>query len=263
MSNLKDAVVSKYLKKAGAAEFSHFVKGTDPGKLFRELVDHARHESGHGGYSGTIAEKPGFKIRSRTPMSMAAARNFVDKDIDKNDKWDDAFAVPISESKDLGSQDIEIVVEASSEQEATQLAQSPDTALKGKAKPGVDYSIRLMGPAVKVSEAGLPEYAEADRPEGLPENWFRVRMMSNRQVSVTHQQPLTSKPGAKAEMKRAMANGHVGDVFWVEKVATLAPSYKITALAQKKAKWKVSLKVTAVKPGTLIVGWMFYGWASS
>lgn len=44
----------------GATTFTHIAKGTTPETAFREAVEAAAYEYGHGGYTGTIAEKPSF-----------------------------------------------------------------------------------------------------------------------------------------------------------------------------------------------------------
>jgi hypothetical protein len=89
-------VASKWLRTAGGDEFVMFGRGTNAKKIFNDLVEDARFEYGSGGYSGSIAEKDGFKIRSHTPMTRAQANAFIDRDIDQNDKWGPAFAVPIA-----------------------------------------------------------------------------------------------------------------------------------------------------------------------
>tara|TARA_Y100000310_G_C20687215_1_gene819840 strand:+ start:1283 stop:3055 length:1773 start_codon:yes stop_codon:yes gene_type:complete len=81
-------------KTAGGTDFWEWGRGSDPRKAFSDLQDRARYEHGHGGYSGSIAEKDGYKIRSREKMSTKEAEAFANEDIDNNDKWGPAFAVP-------------------------------------------------------------------------------------------------------------------------------------------------------------------------
>lgn len=87
-------VASMQSKTAGGTDFWDWGQGSDPRKVFSELRERARHEYGHGGYSGSIAEKDGFKIRSREKMSTKEAEAFANRDIDNNDKWGPAFAIP-------------------------------------------------------------------------------------------------------------------------------------------------------------------------
>ena len=46
----------------GATNFETVSLGKDAGDAFRSAVADARHEYGHGGYTGTIAEKDGFTV---------------------------------------------------------------------------------------------------------------------------------------------------------------------------------------------------------
>ena len=99
------------LKTAGGVDFYEWGAGSDPRKIFNDLQDEAERirkneqflwtdddeddwDDWHEGYSGTIAEKDGFRIRSREKMSKREAEKFADKDIDNNDKWGPAFAIP-------------------------------------------------------------------------------------------------------------------------------------------------------------------------
>ena len=81
-------------KIAGGTDFWEWGAGSDPRKIFNDLQSDAKHEYGHGGYTGSIAEKDGYKVRSREKMSKKEAEAFADKDIDNNDKWGPAFAIP-------------------------------------------------------------------------------------------------------------------------------------------------------------------------
>lgn len=58
----------------GAADFQNFGKGFSPDEAFRDLVEHARHEHGHGGYSGTIAEKRSFVMVIADGSAVAPLR---------------------------------------------------------------------------------------------------------------------------------------------------------------------------------------------
>lgn len=59
----------------GAAQFRHFASGKKPEDAFASLVAAASYEHGHGGYSGTIAEKHSFKLF--TPPPGIAALDFA------------------------------------------------------------------------------------------------------------------------------------------------------------------------------------------
>lgn len=46
----------------GATTFTTAAWGKTPSEAFRAAHEHATYESGHGGYTGTIAEKPGYRL---------------------------------------------------------------------------------------------------------------------------------------------------------------------------------------------------------
>jgi len=46
----------------GASTFSTRARGKTAEAAFRTAVEHAQHEYGHGGYTGTIAEKMRFRV---------------------------------------------------------------------------------------------------------------------------------------------------------------------------------------------------------
>jgi hypothetical protein len=82
----------------GGCDFMFKVNGNDLNKAFSEAVDQAAWEHGHGGYSGTIAEKPSVELRKKEPMLMGDADVFAEEDIENNDKWGSAFAIPLCAS---------------------------------------------------------------------------------------------------------------------------------------------------------------------
>jgi hypothetical protein len=59
----------------GAGRFRVWGAGKTPQDAFSALVRQAQHEHGHGGYTGTIAEKHSFKLL--TPPPGVAALDFV------------------------------------------------------------------------------------------------------------------------------------------------------------------------------------------
>lgn len=55
----------------GGQSFFNIGVGKNPDEVFRNLSDEAQYQHGHGGYTGTIAEKPGFQLLS-PPRGVAA-----------------------------------------------------------------------------------------------------------------------------------------------------------------------------------------------
>lgn len=80
----------------GGQQFTTFAKGASPKEAFSSARDRAQYDHGHGGYTGTIAEKPGFKMRdSGEAMTMKEAKTFAEADGMDNEKWGDAYCVMV------------------------------------------------------------------------------------------------------------------------------------------------------------------------
>jgi hypothetical protein len=70
----------------GASSFYKKVKGTDARNTFKELREDAQYESGHGGYSGTIAEKHSYTMSKKpTDIDVDIWWDLVDE-FDEDDK---------------------------------------------------------------------------------------------------------------------------------------------------------------------------------
>ncbi len=75
----------------GATDFSTKASGTTAREAFKSARDDAAYEHGHGGYTGTIAEKHGFEmIAAREGETI---RETVDRLIESNDKFGPAFCL--------------------------------------------------------------------------------------------------------------------------------------------------------------------------
>jgi hypothetical protein len=84
----------------GACNFGNFVPETDVREAFRQAVAAAAWESGHGGYTGTIAEKDSYVVVSHKPMTLEeageAAYNLLRADDPRvSDKWGPAGAIRV------------------------------------------------------------------------------------------------------------------------------------------------------------------------
>ncbi|MEV7123947.1 hypothetical protein [Kitasatospora griseola] len=84
----------------GAEDFTTYQEGTDAAQAFRDAVDNACYWHGHGGYTGTIAEKDGYQVVSDTPLSMDDAEELVGRIMSDHkhplqDKWGPAGAIPV------------------------------------------------------------------------------------------------------------------------------------------------------------------------
>lgn len=86
----------------GATDFFCTVTAANAKKAFEKAKQDAKHEHGHGGYTGTIAEKHEFVVL-RVPAGTDP-KDFVNKVCDDEshgyeDKWGPALCVEVSEGK--------------------------------------------------------------------------------------------------------------------------------------------------------------------
>lgn len=87
----------------GGTTFDHYVDGANVQDAFTKAHEEATYEHGHGGYSGTIAEKGGYTIITNTPLLESEANALADRLIQDDDprirdKWGDAGAIPVIKS---------------------------------------------------------------------------------------------------------------------------------------------------------------------
>lgn len=83
-----------------AEQFQITATGTTPQQAFTNAVQECRYYNGHGGYTGTIAEKQTFTMASPTSLSESEAQALIDETIDTTytDKWGPAGCIHIKTS---------------------------------------------------------------------------------------------------------------------------------------------------------------------
>jgi hypothetical protein len=87
----------------GACTFTTFGEGEDLQKVFTQLKKEAQYEHGRGGYTGTIAEKPGAELRQPLKIfTREEALDFARKDSDSNDKYGNAYAIAVQDANFVG-----------------------------------------------------------------------------------------------------------------------------------------------------------------
>jgi hypothetical protein len=88
----------------GACTFITVGKGKTAESAFRKAVKEAKYLNGHGGYTGTIAEKDSFKIIGLPPGVNAGdhARNLLENEDPRiNDKWGPAGCIALGRGEFL------------------------------------------------------------------------------------------------------------------------------------------------------------------
>ena len=89
----------------GATEFLITSHGSSAEEAFGRAVEEARYESGHCGYTGTIAEKVKFKMvnvpKGKDPVQFAEDILYEDDEHWCQDKWGPAACIKLSDDKYL------------------------------------------------------------------------------------------------------------------------------------------------------------------
>lgn len=91
----------------GAQTFRSFGDGAEIESAFERAVSDAKYEHGHGGYSGTIAEKGDYVVVQDSPLSVSDAEDIASRLIRDNDeritdKWGPAGAIRVRGVLDHG-----------------------------------------------------------------------------------------------------------------------------------------------------------------
>ena len=247
---LEDRVLGRF-KRAGGSDFSVFVPIADASKAFQRAVEDARHESGHGGYSGTIAEKHGFEIRRRDPMSREEAAQFANKDAEHNEKWGDAYAIPVGETTKAKEKKAKVKVGAKDEWSARSEAEK---LLREQFKePGLNVALKI-DKVTLVKEGKLPEMAITKGGE----EGFRVVGPG------TQGKPFTTRAEAVTAFKAHVLKfkPQSGAVYRIEKYKT-SDTFTIGDVTKSLHMFEVEATMSFEKPTGKILGWIFYGIASS
>ncbi|MBG0568222.1 hypothetical protein [Actinoplanes aureus] len=84
----------------GAMAFDQYAEGADPAAAFESARGQALHEHGHGGYTGSLAEKDDYVIVTQQPMTETEATVLAGDLMDRDDpriidKWGPAGAIPV------------------------------------------------------------------------------------------------------------------------------------------------------------------------
>jgi hypothetical protein len=196
-------------------------------------------------------------------MTRDEAHAFIAKDIDRNDKWGPAFAVPIAESKVLSQSTKTVKVQAKS---ATYAAEEARQLLTSQARAGSTVEVDVEHGSIKALKAGSPPKVEKskgtlsywtfglnyDRPgEYAPDRGGRFKDRAGAMAAL--KELLTGKPGREPPSKGAHYT-----VWKVQQTDVI----KVVEEPSKLPSWEVTAKVREVQKGA-VVGYMFYGIASS
>ncbi|WP_345638637.1 hypothetical protein [Rugosimonospora acidiphila] len=153
----------------GADTFEVYSDGRDVHDAFRTAVDAVAWEHGHGGYTGTIAEKSEFVIITKRAMSYDDATRMADDLLNRDDsrvadKWGPAGAIPVKKptrtvrldnlpARALTGRPSEHVAEMSRIARDRQLVTDAETVTKGDRLTSDSFSLTVTkDPAVTAAQ---------------------------------------------------------------------------------------------------------------
>lgn len=262
----------------GATDFTHLVQHSDAHRAFAMAVSEATHEHGHGGYSGTIAEKDGFAIIDRTVRSRAAAYRYVSdiveaswqEDDDRfpadvtrivNDKWGPAAAIPVSLSTEETERTLTITVNVEPERKLDRGTVENVLRAEGKLKAreillrhnvSLDTQTRIRTERTKGKVVTRYFYAN--------ELGWHVRSNRGQRTNWISGFPSMAEWRADAE---ALARQHGGryECVGISQRFDAEPLDVVEAVVTKA---KATIKASIITPGKLkdADGWLFFGTAS-
>lgn len=259
MTDLAKRIASNWLrsKTAGAEEFEVYVRGTNADRAFSEAQDDGQAESGSRGYSGTIAEKPGYRFLQDEPVTQDQARDLID-DAPSDDKWGDAWALKIGEEKVVATKDATIKVKARNAH-AAQKAVKELVKSKTKVRRGAKLVVLTGWRSDPVRPGGMPELVKAKGTQA----GFVVAETEQRYPTLhtdTHALK-RSKKEAVAQLKAILKKARKGAKFSIWKIQE-QDTFTVTADSSKLPSWEIPVIIKQVQVGKPI-GFIFWGSASS
>lgn len=262
------------IKTAGATTFRNYGEGPDPRKVFDELVAQARWEEGHGGYSGTIAEKDNFKIVQRTPVSREEANRIADRMEDNFDKYDPAGAIPVTVPKasDKKIVPFSMTVWAKDQKDALEQARA---AMEKKYSSkvyfqGIDpiYGLEAAKPSIEVVKGLSLQVKERSKSGQKPQITYYVHFEGNYYGPMSPQHP--TYKDAVDWAKRVIASiaeqgKRIPNKFDILTQATVlrVGEWDVIKKSDKGARFKITGDAVVIKEQATgkIDGWLFFGWA--
>jgi hypothetical protein len=247
----------------GACDFTNYVENTDVSKAFDIAHENAQHEHGHGGYSGSIAEKDGYTVLSREPLAGEELQAFINAHMQDNDKWGPAFAVPMAKTTKGATTTKTVTLRAKSEDGVRRLAiEKVKKSRKGQVK------VRVL----KTEKKGSTNSLKITKKRLLKKT-PKVRFRACNTLFKTL--PEAMKEAEKAA-KEAVAAGKdlyrydydvtpvlVADADDTKPIGHGASAGRVSiGRDDQLASFKVTLEVTPVKVERTISGWCFFGYAS-
>lgn len=238
-------------RTAGSAEFVQIGYGSDARTVFRELVEDAQDEYGHGGYTGTIAEKASYRIVSE-PMPKDDAYAYAETHTEDFDKYDPAGCVPFVESKVVAEKDFEVKIKAKTKAEAMKIAE--EGLKQGQKRAGATIMVKFT--KVEMTSPGGKGSVTME-PSTAPTQYKIVGL-----DMFDERSRFSTKEKAIAEYKRfVVAHRLVDTTCRLVKEEQLAV-FSGYVPSEKLPTFTLTGKRTQYMLGTQIKGYVFFGQAA-
>lgn len=182
----------------GAAAVNQYADYADPDAAFDTARDDARHEHGHGGYSGTLAEKDGYVIITATPMDLVQAQTLAADLIDRDDpriddKWGPAGAIAVRQpTRTVTVDDLEGTTSSTRQLDEGALAQITQVA----------HQRGLISSDETVEAGRLFSYRQANRPHTWPATGRPTAVQAITYTQGTAELTVRKNPAALAAQTR-------------------------------------------------------------
>lgn len=243
---------------AGACDFYDFGSGSSAREVFRHLQEEAREEHGSRGYTGTIAEKDGFKMVSNEPMSKAEAYKLAEKMIDDNDKYGPAYCIQIGNKKKKIKEVKPSKVVALDEKQAIQ-------------KWLNHYVEKYKAKGLSVAIEGSPRVEVLKINKG-----YKLEKLPSKDVSVKYALTINgstdntynSLDSLKADLQKRIQENIKGwtRTMTSNKITSITTktisAFDVVPQPEKASRYKVTGKISLSKPGQDREGYLFFGMAS-
>lgn len=264
----------------GACGFVTWANGVTADAAFDTAVREARFENGHGGYTGTVAEKSSFTILDRRVRSLRGAREYADSllrvepmDPRISSKWGPAGAVPFCETPDSGSSSR--VVEFTCRVTGSDVGGAHGSPVdlwvaRGAAQRQAEAKCRA-GEFVSRVEVGCGPVAVKTRKEdyatkGSKSTVYRVQFTSP--TIATTDYPTMAQ--ARAALRERLAMCEANNTPATGEVVALVmrdggESLAVGSVTVPHADWKVTATIgkETLPDRAQPTGWVFFGMASS
>lgn len=252
----------------GAATFENFGKGADPKAVFRNLVREAAHDRGHGGYTGTIAEKHAFVVVRQNPVTLQEAQRLAYEMLDNadervDDKWGPAGAIPVLASGAVKSRSRIVTL---SYPQAGHISQSELDELvlaKVALKPGETLQ------NVEIVEDNILRRTKIATTEGKAQLRYFIVPHGTLQArgegyssSAEARKHLDEYLKQQANAPFVGVHDHEYEVIGITRRES-GSGLMTGRIEVKSRKLKVKVTIRGVPTSSEAAGWLFFGWASS